>query len=186
LGELILTKVNGIDGEDVKRCLARLQRLRERKDQIAADIRTVYDDGESKGINRAALRRLFKKAEMTKEERENQDFQDAILGRAAGFEQLELTFNASTGHFVSPFTAEDAEKDIKQAQAESAAKPRRGRPPKAKADNVTALTPRGRGGQKVAQEAAEQAAGVRDPDEPTPISEADESEERAAAPAVVH
>lgn len=122
--------VNGVVGDAVTRFLARLQRAKEKKDQLNADTRTVYDDAEAKGIEPAALRRLFAKTQLTKKEREHRDFIDAIMERSIEMEQLDLAFDEAAQAYAKPpgMSVEDADADIREAQAAAVEAPKRGRP----------------------------------------------------------
>lgn len=101
-------ETNGIKHADVVHLLGRLDRAEIRKNAIQADIRTIYDDGESKGIDRKALRRLLAKHKLPAVERAQQDLLDAVLERAAGLADTAPTYDEAAGDFAIPHGLEDA------------------------------------------------------------------------------
>jgi uncharacterized protein (UPF0335 family) len=105
------TETNGVKHADVHHLLGSLTRADIKKNAIQADIRAIYDLGESKGIPRKALKRLFNRAKVDPTERAQQDLFDAVLERAAGFGDTAPTYDEAAGAFAIPHGIEDEERE---------------------------------------------------------------------------
>jgi uncharacterized protein (UPF0335 family) len=140
---------NGIKHSDVVRLLGKLDQAETRKNAIQADIRTIYDDGEAKGITRKHLKAVFARSKLSPADRAAADLMNAVLERAAGLDDTAPTYDEASGCYAMPtgivLEDDDAETETEGDEGIAPAPPE---PPKGR---------RGRGRRVPGDEAIERA-----------------------------
>ena len=68
-----MAEVVGIAGEQLRRFVARIERLEEEKAALAADIREVYAEAKGNGFDTKVLRQVIRLRKIDKAERQEMD-----------------------------------------------------------------------------------------------------------------
>lgn len=68
-----MAEVVGISGEQLHQFVARIERLTEEKDALAADIREVYAEAKGNGFDTKVLRQVIRLRKIDKAERQEMD-----------------------------------------------------------------------------------------------------------------
>ena len=82
-------KAGGVAVDQLKSIIARVEKLTEEKDSIAADIRDVFAEARGNGFDCPAIRKILKLRKMDAQEREEQETILDVYLRAMGM-QLRL------------------------------------------------------------------------------------------------
>jgi uncharacterized protein (UPF0335 family) len=80
------TRVGGVAVDQLKSIIARVEKLIEEKEGIAADIRDVFAEAKGNGFDVKAIRTILKMRKMDAQEREEQDTTLAVYCRALGMQ----------------------------------------------------------------------------------------------------
>lgn len=79
-----MTEIGGIAAEQLRAYMDRIERLEEEKAAIAADIREVYTQAKSQGLDPKIMRQVFRIRKMDKADREEHELLLETYKRALG------------------------------------------------------------------------------------------------------
>ncbi|MBF0261069.1 MAG: DUF2312 domain-containing protein [Magnetococcales bacterium] len=79
-----MTEVGGIDGKELLRLIERIERLEKEKLGIAADIRSVYEEGKSTGFDTKIKRKVIRLRAMELHQIEEEEVTVELYKRALG------------------------------------------------------------------------------------------------------
>jgi uncharacterized protein (UPF0335 family) len=83
-------RVGGVDNEQLKSIVERIERLEDEKKGISADITDIFTEAKGSGFDVKAIRRIIKMRKLSAEEREAQELVYDTYCRALGMTPEEM------------------------------------------------------------------------------------------------